>query len=214
MLSTIARQIAQPRHTLLLGVSVILIAVMTALAWSTPDLRAANIADNDATKPFFAPAPQTSGTWLYWTEGETPETAGIFRGKLADDGSLTGSIEQLHPKFPRNVPLHAPGSIALDIQATKMYWTDDGVTANTISRANLDGTGAEVLIWTGTNSRCLTNVELDNADPVGIALDMQAGKVYWIERTVGKICRSNLDGSGVETIIGPREIGFEANNGP
>ena len=70
----------------------------------------------------------------------------------------------------------------------KVYWTDSGT--GKISRANLDGSGAEDLI-TGLDS------------PQGIALDSDGGKMYWTETGVasGKISRANLDGTNVEVLI-------------
>ena len=39
------------------------------------------------------------------------------------------------------------------------------------------------------------------SDPVGIALDVARGKMYWADRGAGKIQRANLDGSGVQDLI-------------
>ena len=70
----------------------------------------------------------------------------------------------------------------------KVYWTDSGT--GKISRANLDGSGAEDLI-TGLDS------------PQGIALDIDGGKMYWVETGTapGKISRANLDGTVVEALV-------------
>ena len=65
----------------------------------------------------------------------------------------------------------------------RIYWTDAG--ARTIQRANLDGTGVVNLITTGLIS------------PLGIALDVAAGKMYWADADAQKIQRANLDGTGV-----------------
>ena len=72
-----------------------------------------------------------------------------------------------------------------------MYWID-GLGAR-IHRANLDGTQVEDLV-TGLGA------------PHGLALDLDAGKVYWTDRGVlgqvrARIQRTNLDGTRVEDLI-------------
>ena len=72
----------------------------------------------------------------------------------------------------------------------KMYWTvweaySDEIGGK-IQRANLDGSGVEDLV---TESKI----------PSGIALDLDAGKMYWTGDKM--IYRTNLDGSGVEDLV-------------
>jgi hypothetical protein len=67
-----------------------------------------------------------------------------------------------------------------------MYWADEDW--GTIHRANLDGSGVETVLG-----------GLD--DPIGIALDVPAGKMYWTEEGSESIRRANLDGSGVEHLV-------------
>ena len=69
-------------------------------------------------------------------------------------------------------------------QAWKLYWTG----ADKIQRSDLDGSDVEDLV-TGLS------------DPVGIALDVSGGKMYWTDARTRKIQRSNLDGSGVEDLV-------------
>jgi hypothetical protein len=58
-----------------------------------------------------------------------------------------------------------------------------------IQRADLDGTDAEVLVPGVTNC-------------VAIAVDAEAGKMYWIDSSNGDLLkRANLDGSSVEVLI-------------
>ena len=57
----------------------------------------------------------------------------------------------------------------------------------TIQRANLDGSQVEDLV-TGLSG------------PLGIALDVQGGRIYWTENWTDKIQRANLDGSHVEDL--------------
>jgi DNA-binding beta-propeller fold protein YncE len=95
-------------------------------------------------------------------------------------------------------------------QGPKMYWTEGGMgprlsLANDdgndrIRRANADGTGLEGLV-----------TQLNG--PMGIALDIAAGKMYWAEGGAldnfrvanddgtGSIKRANLDGTEVEELV-------------
>ena len=76
-----------------------------------------------------------------------------------------------------------------DMQPDKIYWAEDGK----IRRANLDGSYIEDVV---TNA----------GDPDGLALDVSAGKVYWIDRSPSavKIRRANLDGSKIENLVTTR----------
>ena len=111
----------------------------------------------------------------------------------------------------------------------KMYWCDG--SANTVNRANLDGSGSEVVVSSGlstpdgmildpVNDKIywaeqggeIVRADLDGGNvqvvinaggvPDSVALDLTAGKVYWSESAAARIRRSNLDGSDVETVIG------------
>ncbi len=70
---------------------------------------------------------------------------------------------------------------------SRMYWTD--WKTGKIQRSNLDGSGVETLVTTGSGA------------PFGIALDVAGGKMYWTDSVADMIQRSNLDGSGVETLV-------------
>ncbi len=73
---------------------------------------------------------------------------------------------------------------------TKVYWTDR--SRSSIQRANADGAELETLVAALLNN------------PLDLALDFSAGKMYWSENfasTTPKIQRANLDGSGQEAII-------------
>jgi parallel beta-helix repeat protein len=76
--------------------------------------------------------------------------------------------------------------MATTAHAQKMYWAEQG--PDSISRANIDGTGVEELV-TGLSF------------PVGIALDGAGGKMYWVDSELGNIQRANLDGSSVEELV-------------
>jgi len=74
----------------------------------------------------------------------------------------------------------------------KMYWTD--VNKQRIERANLDGSGREVVLG-------------DLNTPFDIEIDVVDGKMYWMEADPSSgpgftmIRRANLDGSGVEDLV-------------
>ncbi|MCH8148121.1 MAG: hypothetical protein IH987_09045 [Planctomycetes bacterium] len=71
-----------------------------------------------------------------------------------------------------------------------VYWTDVGT--GKIQRADLDGgTGVEDLVTTQV------------IEPVGLALDLVAGKMYWTEASPADfmISRANLDGTNVELLV-------------
>ena len=81
--------------------------------------------------------------------------------------------------------LQIPKGFAVDAEGGKMYWNEQtGQRTGKMSRANLDGSGVEVI-------KTLTSV------PQGIALDAAGSKVY-ITNTYGKIQRMNLDGSNYQ----------------
>ena len=132
---------------------------------------------------------------MYWID---PYARRIQRANL--DGSV---VEDLVTGIGIDIDLTAPGfftlgRITLDIDAGKMYWTDDN--GRKINRANLDGTDIEPLVGEGIGFG-------------GIALDVIAGKMYYYHKfplddpdddlvTVeNKIYRANLDGSGPEELF-------------
>ena len=70
--------------------------------------------------------------------------------------------------------------------ANAVYWANSNANANTISFANLDGSGGGDLATTGATV----------SDPTGVAVDPAAGWVYWADQSANKISFANLDGSG------------------
>ncbi len=71
---------------------------------------------------------------------------------------------------------------------TRMYWTNAG-SRDRIQRADIDGSNLENLVTTGLNN------------PIDVALDVTAGKMYWTDHGTDKIQRANLDGSNVEDLV-------------
>ncbi len=107
------------------------------------------------------------------------------------------------------IPITAPsrlGDVALDLSANKVYYTQIITGASAIYRADFDGTNQETLVSTGI------------ANPWGIALDTDAGKMYWTNYGTDKIMRANLDGTAVEDLItsglsGPHGIALDLDAG-
>ena len=78
----------------------------------------------------------------------------------------------------------------MDVPGGKMYWTDIG--SSKIQRANLDGSEVENLV---TTPAVFT--------PIGIALDVAVGHMYWTESTLADfmILRADLDGTNIELLV-------------
>ena len=74
--------------------------------------------------------------------------------------------------------------LSVDIEAGKIYWTDQLVTSKSVQRANLDGSNLEDVISGAAGL------------PMGVAIDGYNEKLYWTEYGTGTINRSNLDGTG------------------
>jgi DNA-binding beta-propeller fold protein YncE len=122
---------------------------------------------------------------IYWTNMGNPS---------ANDGSIERS--DLDGKNVTNIVppggTFTPKQLQLDKKNGRLYWSDrEGMR---IMRANLDGSGIETLIETGHG-------EADRHDArnwcVGIALDVEGGKLYWTQKGPdnagqGRIFRANV----------------------
>ncbi len=123
---------------------------------------------------------------IYWTEMGIPnkEDGSIERANI--DGSN-------HVTVVPNGKTFTPKQLQLDKRNGRLYWCDrEGMR---VMRSNLDGSNLETLIQTGKG-------EADRADLtrwcVGIAIDVQGGKLYWTQKGidnagVGRIFRAGLD---------------------
>ena len=79
-----------------------------------------------------------------------------------------------------------------------MYWTDWGQNPK-IERANLDGSERVIIVNTSLGW------------PNGVAVDVEAGKIYWGDAHVDVIEVANLDGSERRTLVSeqlPHIFGF------
>ena len=91
----------------------------------------------------------------------------------------------------------------LAVGGGKLYWTEQtSDTHGTLNSANLDGTDAKQL-------RTLWGV------PRGITVDTANSKLYWVD-AVGRLQRSNLDGSGIENVLRnlsePKDVALSGGN--
>ena len=166
-----------------------------------------------------------AGGKMYWTAKKVGSRGVVKRANL--DGSTIETLVTIWNGW------NDPFGIALDVDGGKMYWTgadtyalDEGFVPlrGVVQRANLDGSTIETLV-TGLEAPITLNpqrvrflwgsvrpthvTELVTLTPFIIALDMDAGKMYWTNRArtltdlvpVTKIQRANLGGSNIETLV-------------
>ena len=127
----------------------------------------------------------TENGHIYWTEMGVPskEDGSIERANI--DGSN-------HITIVPNGKTFTPKQLQLDKRNSRLYWCDrEGMR---VMRSNFDGSNIETLIRTGEG-------EVDRADLnrwcVGIAIDVEGGKLYWTQKGidnagVGRIFRAGL----------------------
>ena len=126
-----------------------------------------------------------------WTEADVPSTETTYTIRGLQSG--TEYEVQVRAVFgsgdgawsPAATVQTEPGSVT-PRPPRRIYWVE--ASGEAIKRANLDGTGVETLVQTGSGS-----------DPAGIALT--ASKMYWTDYGTDTIKRANLDGTGVETLV-------------
>src|SRR6185312_2394502 len=126
----------------------------------------------------------TAGKHIYWTNMGNPS---------ANDGTiersdLNGSnLTTIVPK----AGTWTPKQLRLDDKHGKLYWSDrEGMR---IMRANLDGSNIETLVETAQGDAARKDAR---NWCVGIALDIDGGKVYWTQKGSGgngRIFRANLE---------------------
>jgi hypothetical protein len=130
---------------------------------------------NDVISPIGIDVDVVGGK-LYWADLD-----GVIQRKNLDG---SGGVETL---IDTDI---GPFDIALDLQQSKMYFSDRGTPTldATLRRANLDGSDVETLV-TGTA-------------PAYIDLDLLHGKIYYAHGGSGPIfiSRANLDGTSPELI--------------
>ena len=131
---------------------------------------------------------------MYWTDmgpgGGADKSVADKDGRIMRADLDGKNIETLVPKGITTTPKQ----LTLDVAGGKVYWCDRGDVGDKnvdpkVMRANLDGSGVEILVST------------DVMSPVGIALDLANGKLYFADRYANNIKRANLDGSDVEIVV-------------
>ncbi len=137
--------------------------------------------------PVTAMTLDAEGDSLYWStwDGTFPATHTLYRSDL--QGSET-------------VPVGSSDNVVLDIHLDRgtrqLYWIDgklpDNLADHAIVRAGLGGSEPEQIL-----------LVFDGKPPEegNLAVDPDGGHVYWVTRTRA-IRRANLDGSGIEDLVG------------
>ena len=148
--------------------------------------------------PVSGPVLDVAAHKIYWTDYDTAagidRTIGNYRARIRranfDGSGLQDVVVGLQY-------LHARRGLALDPVNQKLYWpelphrahsTGDITIPARIQRANLDGSQVETVF------------PLLDGYATDLALDVEAGKVYW-GAPPGRIQRANLDGSQVKTLV-------------
>jgi sugar lactone lactonase YvrE len=142
----------------------------------------------------------TQAGHLYWTNMGNP---------TANDGSIERSDfdgKNLTHIVPPGATF-TPKQLQLDEKNRKLYWCDrEGMR---VMRANLDGSKIETLIDTSEIKKWC----------VGIALDVEAGKLYWTQKGSdnageGRIFRANLELPKGETPANRKDVELLYDNLP
>src|ERR1700676_3531086 len=150
----------------------------------------------------------TEAGHLYWTNMGNPNANDGSIERADFDGNNTSHIV-------RNGGTFTPKQLQLDRKNRKLYWSDrEGMR---IMRANLDGSNIETLVDTSEG----------DARPgkdakkwcVGIALDVERGKVYWTQKGPekagqGRIFRANLEIPEGQTPANRQDLEVLYNNLP
>lgn len=129
-------------------------------------------------------AVDTAAKKVYWTNMGKPsaDDGTIERADL--DGSNVTTIVPVAGTW-------TPKQLKLDARHGKLYWSDrEGMR---IMRANLDGSNIETLVETAQGDAAREDAR---NWCVGIALDVDGGKVYWTQKGSGgngRIFRASLD---------------------
>jgi DNA-binding beta-propeller fold protein YncE len=137
---------------------------------------------------------------LYWTNMGNPSANDGFIERADFDGKNVTHIVPPGGTF-------TPKQLQLDEKNRKLYWCDrEGMR---VMRANLDGSNIETLVDTSEgDSRPGKEIR---KWCVGIALDVEAGKVYWTQKGPdnagdGRIFRANLEIPKGQTAANRKDI--------
>jgi hypothetical protein len=136
---------------------------------------------------------------LYWTNMGVPTRNDGSIERVDLDGRNRTTI------IPEGATF-TPKQLQLDKKSGKLYWSDrEGMR---VMRANLDGSGIETLVQTGST-------ETDRLDAtrwcVGIAIDHEREQIYWTQKgpdnaEKGRILRAGIDIPRGETAANRSDI--------
>src|SRR5580692_3481022 len=145
---------------------------------------------------------------IYWTNMGNPKANDGTIDRADLDGTNVTNIVPSGKTW-------TPKQLQLDAQNRKLYWSDrEGMR---VMRSNLDGSKIETLVDTSQGDA------RPGSDAtkwcVGIALDVQGGKVYWTQKGpdnagLGRIFRANLELPKGQTAANRRDIEVLYDNLP
>ena len=127
---------------------------------------------------------------IYWVSPPR-----IYRANL-DGSRIEKIIDGGVPNNPQGKVTNDPFSIALDIEAKKIYWGNNGPWD--IRSVNYDGSDIEHI--------AIKHFVFDNVlfpitiDAESLELDVRDGKMYFVDSFQDNIARANLDGSDYENL--------------
>jgi DNA-binding beta-propeller fold protein YncE len=123
---------------------------------------------------------------VYWTNMGVPDADDGTIERADVDGSNRVTI------VPQGVT-HTPKQLHLEKATGKLYWSDrEGMR---VMRCELDGSAVETLVVAGDTAADLGD---QTKWCVGIAVDLQAGQIYWTQKGsdnagVGRILRAGIE---------------------
>jgi len=134
----------------------------------------------------------SDGQYLFWTDSKTDEIK-----RCGANGSNVITL------FSGSDAGDGPKGIAYVSSGNLLVWADGA--SGVIKQGSAAGTGSVTTLVSGLSS------------PYEVEVDEAGGKMYWTEtRSSGRICRSDLDGTDVETLISvayPRGLYVDVSTG-
>lgn len=128
---------------------------------------------------------------IYWVNNKDSK---IYRANF-DGSNIEVIIDGGDPNKLERDFLHEPFSIALDTDANKIYWGNNGPWE--IRRADIDGTNIEKV----SLKRNVEDIFSITVDAESLEIDVKGGKMYFADSFQDNIGRANLDGSNYEHLF-------------
>ena len=100
--------------------------------------------------------------------------------RLSPDGVLSAVIQSTD----------IPRGVAVDQAGGKIYWSEGW--AHRIKRANLDGSGQEVIVDNSSNVY---------STPLDLELDLTNQKIYWTDPGLKRVFRADLNGANLQQVL-------------